>query len=158
MSVLHNGDSFPSISLAAVGGGRLSLPRDLAGSFGVVLLYRGSWCPYCKAQLAAFARAAERFAAVGIKVAALSVDGESEAAAMAAQLRLPFPVGYAADAAAIAAATGAYTGDGSRYLQSTGFVLNPEGRVEIGVYSSGAIGRLVPDDVVGYVQYHRAHA
>jgi peroxiredoxin len=158
MSVLHNGDSFPAISLAAVGGGRLSLPHDLADDFGVVLFYRGWWCPYCKAQLAAFARAAERFAAVGIKVAALSVDGESEAAAMAAQLRLPFPVGYAADAAAIAAATGAYTGDGSRYLQSTGFVLNPEGRVEVAVYSSGAIGRLVPDDVVGYVQYLRAHA
>jgi peroxiredoxin len=158
MSVLHNGDSFPSISLAAVGGGRLSLPHDLAGSFGVVLLYRGSWCPYCKAQLAAFARAAERFAAVGIKVAALSVDGEGEAAALAALLRLPFPVGYGADAAAIAAATGAYTGDGSRYLQSTGFVLNPEGRVEVAVYSSGAIGRLVPDDVVGYVHYLMAHA
>jgi peroxiredoxin len=158
MPVLHNGDSFPSISLPAVGGGRLSLPDDLAGGFGVVLFYRGWWCPYCKAQLAAFARAAERFAELGIKVAALSVDDEGEAAALAALLRLPFPVGYAADAAAIAAATGAYTSEEPRYLQSTGFVLNPDGRVEVAVYSSGAIGRLVPDDVAGYVHYLRSHA
>src|SRR5512138_664932 len=54
MPVLHHGDSFPSITLPAVGGGRLSLPDDLAGGFGVVLFYRGWWCPYCKAQLAAF--------------------------------------------------------------------------------------------------------
>jgi peroxiredoxin len=157
MPVLHHGDRFPSLSLAAVDGGRLSLPDDLAGTFGVVLFYRGSWCPYCNAQLAAFARAAEDLAALGVKVVALSVDVEAEAAALVARLRLPFPVGYGADAAAIAAATGAYTSDGARYLQSTGFVLGPDGRVEIAVYSTGAIGRLVPDDVAGYVRYLKAH-
>src|SRR6187399_3262034 len=47
VSRLHNGQHFPSLSLPAVGGGTVSLPDDLAGSFGVVLIYRGSWCPYC---------------------------------------------------------------------------------------------------------------
>ena len=158
MPVLHNGDSFPSLSLPAVGGGRLSLPADLAGGFGVVLFYRGHWCPYCNAQLAAFARAAETLTGLGIKVVALSVDDAGEATALAERLRLPFPVGYGADAEAIAAATGAYTDADSRYIQSTGFVLGPDGRVEIAVYSSGAIGRLVPDDVAGYVRYLKAHA
>ena len=158
MPVLHNGDSFPSISLHAVGGGSLSLPADLAGGFGVVLFYRGHWCPYCNAQLAAFARAAETLTALGIKVVALSVDDQGEASALADRLRLPFAVGYGADAAAIAAATGAYTSADSRYLQSTGFLLGPDSRVEIAVYSSGAIGRLVPDDVAGYVRYLKTHA
>jgi len=156
MPFLNHGDPFPALSLPAVGGGRLSLPEDLAGNFAVVLFYRGWWCPYCNAQLAAFARAAERLAELGIKVAALSVDAESEAAGLVTRLRLPFPVAYGADPTAIAAATGAYTGE-ERYLQSTGFVLDPEGRVELAVYSSGAIGRLVPDDVAGYVQYLKAH-
>src|SRR6185312_2748858 len=98
MPVLHNGDSFPSLSLPAVGGGRLSLPADLAGGLGVVLFYRGHWCPYCNAQLAAFARAAETLTALGIKVVALSVDDADEATALAERLRLPFPVGYGADA------------------------------------------------------------
>ena len=158
MSLLENGDSFPSLSVPAVGGGRLSLPGDLAGGFGVVLFYRGWWCPYCGAQLSAFARAADRLAELGTKVVALSVDDEGQASALAARLRLPFPVGYGADAAAIAAATGAYTGGDPRHLQSTGFVLGPDGRVEVAVYSSGAIGRLVPDDVVGFVRYLKDHA
>ena len=158
MPVLHNGDSFPSISLPAVGGGRLSLPDDLAGGFGVVLFYRGSWCPYCQAQLTAFGRSAEALASLGIKVAALSVDDEAEAAALVDRLHLPFPVGYGADAAEIAAATGAYTSVGAGYLQSTGFVLGSDGRVEVAVYSSGAIGRLVPDDVAGLVRYLKSQA
>ena len=62
-----------------------------------------------------------------------------------------------ADADAVAAATGAFVNDEPRYLQSTGFVLDPEGRVVVSVYSSGAIGRLVPGDVIGLIKYVREH-
>src|SRR5258706_8680576 len=34
--LLHNGDSFPELTVQALGGLRLSLPGELAGSFGVV--------------------------------------------------------------------------------------------------------------------------
>ena len=44
------------------------------------------------------------------------------------------------------------------YLQSTGFVLDPAGKVVVSVYSSGAIGRFVPEDVAGLVRYVREHA
>jgi hypothetical protein len=57
MSRLDNGQAFPPLDVPAVGGGMISLPGDLAGSYGVILIYRGSWCPYCNAQLAAFSRA-----------------------------------------------------------------------------------------------------
>jgi alkyl hydroperoxide reductase subunit AhpC len=43
-------------------------------------------------------------------------------------------------------------------LQSTGFVIDPTGRVVVSVYSSGAIGRLVPEDVIGMIRYIRDHA
>ena len=43
-------------------------------------------------------------------------------------------------------------------MQSTGFILDPGGRVVISVYSSGAIGRLVPEDVAGFIRYLREHA
>jgi hypothetical protein len=42
-------------------------------------------------------------------------------------------------------------------LQSTGFVLDPTGRVVVSVYSSGAIGRLVPEDMIGLARYLREH-
>lgn len=158
MSRLHNGQRFPSLSVPAVGGGTISLPDDVAGSYGVVLIYRGSWCPYCNAQLASFSRAAERLADAGAKVVALSVDDEASAAGIVAKHKLPFPVGHSADAAKVAAATGAYVNDDPRYLQSTGFLLAPDGTVLTAVYSSAAIGRLTIDDVVGFIQYTKKHA
>jgi peroxiredoxin len=150
---LHNGDTFPALTIDAVGGRVISLPDDLAGSFGVVLFYRGSWCPYCVAQLDRFARASDVLSELGIRLVALSADDEPAAAAMLEKHRLPFPVGYGADVGRIAAATGAYTNDQPRHLQSTGFVLDPNGKVLTAVYSSGAIGRLVADDVAGFVRY-----
>jgi peroxiredoxin len=154
---LQNGDVFPDLVIDVVDGRTIALPRDLAGSYAAILLFRGSWCPYCCAQLAAFSRANERFAATGIKVVALSVDDQATSAALVDKLRLNFPVGFGANAADIAAVTGAYLADGSAYLQSTGFVLDPRGRILTAVYSSGAIGRLVPDDVVGFVKYVETH-
>jgi hypothetical protein len=70
---------------------------------------------------------------------------------------LTFPVGYGADARFVAEATGAFVNDAPTFLQSTGFVLDPDGQVVVSVYSSGAIGRLVPEDVVGLIRYLRDH-
>lgn len=40
---LDTGDKFPDIELKKLGGGTISLPGDLAGSWGVILFYRGYW-------------------------------------------------------------------------------------------------------------------
>jgi peroxiredoxin len=158
MTLLHPGDRFPALSVALPGGDTISLPDALSGGFGVVLFYRGAWCPYCNAQLRAFQRAIDSFADVGAKVVALSVDDEATTAELIAKHGLTFPVGHSADAQAISAATGAFVDPERGFLQSTGFVINPEGQVVVSVYSSGAIGRLAPDDVVGLIRYIHDHA
>jgi peroxiredoxin len=158
MTVLQPGDPFPSLTVALAGGGTLRLPDDLAGRFGVVLYYRGSWCPFCNAQLSAFQRSLDSLADPYISVAALSVDDEATTLDLIAKHGLRFPVGHSADAATMALATGAFVNPDPSYLQSTGFVLDPDGRVIVSVYSSGAIGRLVPQDVIGLVGYLREHA
>jgi len=158
VSRLQNGQQFPSFSVPAVGGGVISLPDDLAGFYGIVLINRGSWCPYCNAQLASFSRASEKLAGLGAMVVSLSVDDEATAAELVAKHKLAFPVGHSADALEVAAATGAYVNDNPRYLQSTGFLLAPDGTVLTAVYSSGAIGRLVADDVAGFIRYTKEHA
>ncbi len=158
MPRLENGQSFPSLQLPLVGGGTLSLPESLSGGFGVVLVYRGAWCPYCRGQLAAFSRAKDSLDAAGLKVAALSVDDEEASSALVEKLRLTFPVAHSADADKVAAELGCYVNDEPRYLQSTGFVLAPDGSVVTAVYSSSVIGRLLPDDVVGFVGYLQDHA
>lgn len=156
-TLLAPGDAFPPLSVLRSGGGRITLPGDLAGAYGVVLIYRGSWCPYCNAQLRAFERAAHSLAEAGARVVAFSVDDEETTAALVERHGLTMPVGYGADAAAISAVTGAFVDSEGGYLQSTGFLLDPSGKVAISVYSSGAIGRLVPEDVVGMLRYLHEH-
>ena len=158
MSLLNPGDPFPSLTISATDGQALTVPDAFAGDFAVVLFYRGAWCPYCNAQLRAFERASQTLAEIGVRVAALSVDDKETTAALVAKHKLTFPVGYGADAKAVAALTGAFVYPDPVYLQSTGFVLDPSGKVVVSVYSSGAIGRLVPEDVLGLVRYLREHS
>ncbi|TQF33372.1 redoxin domain-containing protein [Bradyrhizobium sp. UNPA324] len=158
MSRLNNGDAFPALTFDTVADGTVSVAPHLAGHHGVVLIYRGSWCPYCNAQLSAFARAKEKLDELAIKVVAMSVDDKIDAATLVEKHRLNFAVGYRVDADRIAAVTGAYVNESPRYLQSTGFVLDPNGRVITAVYSSGAIGRLVAEDVIGVVRYVKSKA
>jgi peroxiredoxin len=158
MPLLNPGDPFPRLAITTADGQALTLPDAFAGDFAVVLFYRGAWCPYCNAQLRAFERAGQTLADAGVRVAVLSVDDKETTAALAEKHNLTFPVGYGADAEAVAALTGAFVNPDPVYLQSTGFVLDPAGNVIVSVYSSGAIGRLVPDDVVGLVRYLRDHS
>ena len=158
MPLLKPGDPFPRLTITVPGGPALTVPDAFAGDFAAVLFYRGAWCPYCNAQLRAFQRSGPALADAGIRVAALSVDDEATTAELAAKHGLTFPVGYGADAPAVAALTGAFVNQDPVFLQSTGFVLDPAGSVVVSVYSSGAIGRLVPDDVTGLVRYLREHS
>jgi peroxiredoxin len=118
MTVLQPGDPFPSVTVSLPGGRTLRLPDALAGRFGVVLYYRGSWCPYCNAQLSAFQRSLDSLANANISVVALSVDDEATTVDLIARHGLRFPVGHSAGAA-IAHATGAFVNPEPPYLQST---------------------------------------
>ena len=157
MPLLRPGDTFPHLTLTVPGGKTIPVPGWFAGDFGVVLFNRGAWCPYCAAQLRAFQRAGDSLAQADIRVAALWVDDEAATAEFTAKNGITFPLGHSADARAIAELTGAFVNDDPLYLQSAGFVLDPQGTVIVSVYSSGAIGRLVPEDVTGLVRYVRQH-
>jgi peroxiredoxin len=158
MTLLHPGDRFPTLTLTQPGDETLSVPDVFDGGYGVVLFNRGALCPYCTAQLRAFQRATDSLAEVGARAVALWVDDETTTAEFTAKHDLTFPVGHSADAAEISAATGAFLDSKFGFIQSTGFVLDPAGNVVVSVYSSGAIGRLVPEDVVGLIRYAREHA
>lgn len=153
MTLLNPGDRFPSITITPVYTAPIDLPDAVAGHFAVILFYRGSWCPHCNAQLRAFERSSEKLDGLDVKVVALSVDDEATTRELITKHGLTFPVGYGANARAVAAATGAFVNPDPVYLQSTGFVLAPDGTLVVSVYSSGAIGRLVPEDIAGLVNY-----
>ena len=110
------------------GGGVINIPQSLRGSYSVVLIYRGAWCSYCQAQLAGFQRASGKLAEAGVKVVALCVDDEATTIGTIG-CKLSFPVGHSADAEKIASITGAYTDESPRYLHTTGFLLDPDGKI-----------------------------
>jgi peroxiredoxin len=79
MQLLNPGDHFPPITITPVDGEAIDLPDALAGHFAVILFNRGSWCPYCNAQLRAFQRDVEKLNGLDVKVVSLSVDDEATA-------------------------------------------------------------------------------
>jgi peroxiredoxin len=120
--MLQNGDVFPSLTFARVGGGEIHSPGDLAGGFGVILFHRAFWCGFCNAQLTAFARAADKLGEEDIKIVSVSVDDREKSEALVEKRKRGFPVAYGADARAVSAFTGAFVNDAPVYLQATGFV------------------------------------
>lgn len=164
--MLQTNDLFPSLSFARAGGGEILLPDDLAGGFGVVLFYRGAWSAACNEQLYAFSLASDEIAAAGIKVVAISADDRETTEALVSKYGLTFPVGYAADASGVSAATGILVGEDTAYLEATGFVIDQHGRVHTAIYSNtedfeerivtvissaATIDRLMPDDLLRVV-------
>ncbi len=154
---LANGDRLPALTASAVDGGTIDLPGDLAGSFGVVLFYRGNWCPFCQTQLADFQKHLANFTDANVQVIALSVDSHDDAKATVDGKGLTFPVGYGLDPAATSALFGNYLSDGNDghpvYTQATGFIVKPDGTIAVAVYSSSAIGRLNAADTFGLIKY-----
>lgn len=156
--LLRGGDAFPPLTIMPPGGEPLAIPEDFAGSYGVVLFSRGASCRSCVEQLRAFQRSTTRFARADIRVVALTADDEDTTSALIAKYGIGYPVGHSADVAEIAASTGAFVNLEPPYLHTTGFVLDPSGRVSLSVYSCGAFGQLIPDDVLELVEDLRAGA
>jgi peroxiredoxin len=160
--LLDAGDHFPPLALTLTDGSQLSLPAGLDRPYNVVLINRGAWCPFCVGQLRAFQAGLAKLAEEGIGVISLSADPHDQSLAMVAEYRLQFPVAYGASVDRLAEALGAYYEPGSPHrpphLHSAGFLLGPGGRVLLAVYSSGAIGRLVWQDVLGLVKYLRSQS
>lgn len=156
-SRLDAGDPFPPITFALTGAGGLRVPEDLDHPFQAVLLYRGHWCPFCQAQLKSFQTGLPKLEQEGIGVVAASADDEEHSADTVESLGLTFPVAFGLPVTETARLLGAFYDDAhadtAPYLQSTGFVLGPDRRVLLALYSTGAIGRLGWQDVLGMVQY-----
>ena len=88
---------------------------------------------------------------------ALSVDSDEDAQKMVERHTLIYPVLYGLDARKMVTTIGAYINEEPLHLDPTGFILRPNGTIALAVYSSGAIGRLVADDTIGFIQHYQNH-
>jgi peroxiredoxin len=105
--------------------------------------------------LAAFEKARPRLEEEGIAVIAASTDPLDKASETVKEHALDFPVGYALPVKETAATLGAFYEEKRGFLQATGFVVKPDRTIAVSQFSSGPIGRLVWQDVLGLVQFYK---
>lgn len=105
-----------------------------------------------------FQRSLEQLHEIGAEVVALSVDPIEKAQETVEKYNLTFPVLYSLDAHEIAQKIGANVNETPLFLQATGFVLQPDGKIAVSVYSSAAIGRLVAADTIKFIKYLQQQA
>lgn len=105
--------------------------------------------------MAAFERAQPKLAEEGITVVAASTDPVEKAKETVSEHSLTFPVGYGLPMKETASALGAFYEERRNILQATGFVMKPDKTIVVSQYSSGPIGRLVWQDILGLVQFYK---
>ncbi len=89
---------------------------------------------------------------------AASTDPLEKAKETVNEHSLTFPVGYALPMQDTAATLGAFYEERRNILQSTGFVIKPDKTIVVSQYSSGPIGRLVWQDILGLIQFYKKQA
>ncbi len=89
---------------------------------------------------------------------AASVDSEENAQKTIEECGINFPVGYGLDSKEVSRLTGAFYEEKRQILHGTGYLLRPDGKIMVGVYSSGPIGRLVWQDVLAVVEFVKSQA
>ncbi len=108
--------------------------------------------------MAAFEKAQERFREEGITVVAGSVDPLEKARETVTEFGLTFPVGYGLPVRDVARTFGAFYEEKRQILHATGFVVKPDRTIAVAQYSTGPIGRLVWQDVLGLIQFYKQQA
>ncbi|GGM15784.1 peroxiredoxin-like family protein [Deinococcus aerophilus] len=73
----------PALDVPLVSGGRYVLGQNPGDNFDLIVFYRGLHCPICAKYLLELERLSEQFAGRGVRLLALSSDGEDRARQMA---------------------------------------------------------------------------
>jgi len=87
-----------------------------------------------------------------------STDPIEKAKETVSEHSLTLPVGYGLPVKETAATFGAFHEERRGFLQASGFVVKPDKTIAVAQYSSGPIGRLVWQDILGLVQFYKKQA
>ena len=102
-----------------------------------------------------FANLKDELDALGIKVAAASVDPIDKAREVADEVN--FPVGYGVTRE-IADKLGSWWMPGREAIQPTELIIGPEGKVVASSYSDGPLARTLAEDVISLVKIYDKRA
>jgi len=86
------GDEMPPFLLPDEEGRLVALDELLSNGPVAVTFHRGHWCPYCRINIDALAKAQKEIAAEGSKIVAIMPDRQQFAAEFKAEAKAPFPI------------------------------------------------------------------
>jgi len=84
------GSTAPDVQLRRIDGTPVSLKTALSGRPGVVIFYRGGWCPYCNAHLEDIKTIDKKLVKLGYQTLAISPDRPEELAKTMKKHALPY--------------------------------------------------------------------
>jgi peroxiredoxin len=91
-----------------------------------------------------------------VRLLAASADSIEETTKTVKDHQLTFPVAYGLDVEEVSSVTGAFYDEEEKFIHATGFLVNREGTIIVASYSTGAIGRLTPQDCLTLITYLQA--
>ena len=150
MPKLQNGDLFPDLDLTVLDRGATKLSALASGSWTLVQVYRGEWCPTCQAYFDRVARSRSEIADAGLRIVAISADPEEKARVTRDQHGLWFPIAYGAGLS-LAAELDIYADHERKHLQPAFFLLDPERRIRHVSVQSGGMARPPIEEFVALV-------
>jgi len=155
---LAAGDTFPQITLPRVGGGEVQLGGQ-AGSWQMVVVYRGAHCPKCKQYLTKLQSLQPAFSEIGTAIVAVSADPIEKAEAQVLELGLSFPVGYGLSMDQMRS-LGVYISnprspeETDRPFSEPGlFIVNPDCMLQITDISNAPFARPDPENVLAGLKF-----
>lgn len=160
----RTGELLPEFTVQLLNGAMWRSQDQPVGTMSLLTIYRGMWCGQCKKQLQALERLNDEFASRGVDVVAVSADTKTRARSMANdyalhKLNIGFDVSIAsARAMGVFISKQEKTIEMPLFCEPATFLINKETKLQAAWIASSAFARVVPDDILAYVDFLAQHS
>lgn len=134
------------------------------GAMTLLTIYRGMWCGHCKKQLQGLERLHDEFASRGVDLLAVSADTGTRARSMAEDYKLhKLNIGFDVSISS-ARALGVFISKREKaiemplFCEPATFLINKERKLQAAWIASSAFARVIPDDLLAYVDFLAQHS
>lgn len=156
---LLTGKPAPTLEVQTLTGQPWTLSDQKPQHFTMIVFYRGSHCPLCKAQLGDLEQRLEAFKALGLEVIAISGDTLERSQSSQQDWNLQsLTVGYGLTVEAMRTwglyiSKGAYPNEPDFFNEPAIFFVRPDGTLNTALINSTPFGRPHFEDLLGGIDY-----
>jgi len=159
MTVRKTGEKVPSLDIKLLSGDCWNSRDKPAGSFTLLTVYRGKWCPHCKKQLTELDQLNDEFRKRGVTVLAVSADTQERAESMVSELGLKnLSVGYeisieSARELGLFISSQVKDEEMPLFCEPGTFLIDDQSKIFAAWIASNAFARTSPKDVLSYIDF-----